>query len=233
MTFLAKDVMKRAATILQDNAGVRWPAPDLHLYLNDGLRDIAAMKPNARTKTVNLSLVSGSKQTLPDEYTVLSRVVRNMASPTVGAGAIRAISNTQIMDSLFPNWQDPSVVRPSKTVVHIIHDMADPRTFYVMPSNDGMGLIEVIVGTIPAPSAAPVTPLVHDDYIAPVDIADIYQSALTDYVLYRAYSKDSRAAGSAARAEAHLQLFGAAVSGFAEAELGMSLASYSNAKPKG
>lgn len=231
MAFQARDVMKRASTILQDMDAVRWPAIELHGYLNDGLREIVTLKPSANTKTVNLSLVEGTKQTLPAQYTVLSRVVRNMASPTAGASAIRPVARRDILDSQIPGWQDSTVMPFAKNVVHVIHDLADPRTFYVVPGNNGTGLIEAVVGAMPAVNAPPANTadqLLLDSYTNTVDIPDVYQNALIDYVLYRSYSKDNRVAGAAQRAVAHFELFRNAVGGFAQAEAAISLSAYVN-----
>jgi len=48
-------------------------------------------------------------------------------------------------------------------------------------------------------------------YDVPIDIHDMYKGALVDYVMYRAYSKDSSFAGSLARAAAHYQQFQGAI----------------------
>lgn len=40
-----------------------------------------------------------------------------------------------------------------------------------------------------------------------LDIDDIYGNAVIDYVLFRAYQKDSEYAGNAQRAQTHYQLF--------------------------
>lgn len=222
MTFKANEVMSRAATTLQDEDSVRWTAPELLKYLNDGLREIVTLKPNALTKTVELELDEGTLQTLPAQYTVLSRVIRNMTSAGVGAGAIRSLDARSIMDSFIPGWQDDNKVPFAKSVVHVIHDMAEPRTFYVAPGNDGTGIIEAVVGAFPNPVTGSGSNV--SGYTDTVDLPDTYMNPLVDYVLYRAYSKDARLAGSAARAQAHYSVFRAAVTDFSAAETGMSLA---------
>ena len=227
MTFTASDVMKRAATTLQDLGNVRWPVSELHDYLNDGLREVVRIKPNARSKTVNLNLAAGTLQTLPPEYTILSRVSRNMADANTGAEAIRALDSRSIMDAQIPNWQSASALPFSKTVIHVIHDTASPSSFYVVPGNDGTGIVEAVVGCLPQPSPVPgANPDQISSYSDEVDIPDIYQNALTDYILYLAYSKDARISGSAARAQAHYELFSQAVMGFGGVEDAMSLGTH-------
>ena len=228
MTFKSQDVLSRVSTTLQDGGHIRWPLSELHGYLNDGLRDIVSIKPNALSKTVNLDLAEGTKQTLPATYTVLSRVSRNMIDATTGGRAIRTMDSRSIMDSFMPGWQSEADVPFAATVVHVIHDIAEPRTFYVVPGNNGDGIIEAVVGSYPTPSPVPGSPTVLSNYTDNVDMPDIYMNALTDYVLYRAYSKDSRVAGSAARSQAHFALFREGVTGFANAENGMALSSHAS-----
>lgn len=225
MTFQTLDVLTRASTTLQDTSNVRWPLPELHGYVNDGMREIVTIKPNAVSKTVNLTMAEGTLQTLPAEYTILSRVSRNMATSTTGGGAIRRLESRSIMDSHIPSWQDPAVVPFAKKVVHVIHDIADPNKFYVAPGNDGNGIIEAVVGAYPTQSPTPGSDVnTLASYSDAMDVPDVYMNPLVDYVIYRAYSKDGRVAGSAARAAAHFQLFRESVTTFSQSENGMSLA---------
>lgn len=226
MSFTAAEVMQRAATTLGDENSVRWTAQELHRYLNDGLQKIVELKPNARSETVVLTMVAGTKQTLPDQYTVLSRVQRNLTDTDEGAGAIRTLDSKSVVDAMLPGWQDESVIPHVRKVEHVIHDLADPNTFYVVPGNDGTGRIEAVVGVMPTASPVPGSPGSVASYTDNVDIHDIYKNALTDYVLYRAFSKDARVAGVAARSVAHLELFNTAITGFANAEGSMALASH-------
>jgi hypothetical protein len=224
MAFQALDVMKRASIILQDDEAVRWTAPELLDYLNDGLGEIVLMKPNANTKTVNLSLAAGAKQTLAAEYSMLLRVVCNRI--TGNDSAIRPIASRSIIDAQIPNWQNSTALPQAAAVVHVIHDLADPRTFYVVPGNNGSGVVEAVVGALPAVTAAPSAPanLLIENYAANVDIPDIYRTPLIDYVLYRAFSKDAGMQGGQQRAVAHYELFKTAIAGFASAENALTLA---------
>lgn len=234
MAFAAKDVMRRAATTLQDLDAVRWPASELLDYLNDGIREIVTLKPNAKTTTTTINLSEGTLQTLPAQFTVLSRAVRNIAAAGQGGAAIRPLPNRALMDSQIPGWQDSTVLPFAKTVVHVIHDMADPRSFYVVPGNDGTGVIEVVVGETPDQVPVPSSdPQLIDSHTSNVDLPDLYQNMLADYVLYRCYSKDSRLAGSAARAQAHFELFRGTLTAMDGAERGISLATAANPQPAG
>ena len=223
MAFTAAQVMKSASTILQDDGSVRWTAPELRTYLNDGLRELVTIKPNAKTVTTTISLASGTKQELPDQYTILSRVVCNRIAGN--SKAIRPLAKREIMDAQIPDWQSTNGLPFAAGVTHVIHDLSDPRTFYVVPGNNGTGQIEVVVGAIPTPVPVPGSDvLAIESYTANVDAPDIYQNALMHYVLYAAFSKDAGIPGAGQRAAAHLELFRSGVTGFGAAESAMSVA---------
>lgn len=207
MAFTAKDVLYRASTILQDVGAVRWPYPELLIWLNDGMREIANIKPNATSKTTTMTLIAGTKQEIPATAHSLLEVTRNV-NPTTGAGgkAVTPIVR-QILDRQIPGWHDSTTLPFSATVLHIVDDALDQRVFYVVPGNDGTGKIEIVVSEVPTDLAAPANPLDLDAYTATVDLQDIYRNALVDYVLYRSFSKDMAMPGNAQRAAAHYQQF--------------------------
>lgn len=235
MAILASDIFRRAHVILQDVDAVRWPYPELREWLNDGLYEIALQKPNATAKTIILTLSTGTYQSVPEGYVSLIRVQRNLVDGTLpkkGGAAVTA-ANREIMDAQSPSWHDPLITPYQKSVVHVLADQADPRSFYVYPGNDGTGFVEATLSAIPTEIPAPdsttavgvpryddaggviavpsTDPAVLDAYRMAVDIRDIYRSALVDYLAYRSFTKDSQVAGSTARAGSHYQLFQAAL----------------------
>lgn len=212
MAITAADVMQRATVILQDDGAVRWPATELLKWLNDGQREIALIKPTAVTDTVEIELDTGSRQELAGSHLSLIRVHRNLANRDADVGgrtggrAIRAIERS-VLDNQLPGWSDPSVLPHSATVDHIVYDDTNPREFFVVPGNDGTGVIEATVALIPDDIAEPSNPLQIESYTAALAIPEIWRGALTDYVLYRAYSKDSQSPNAGNRAVMHYQQF--------------------------
>ena len=87
-------------------------------------------------------------------------------------------------------------------VKHYIFDEDDPRNYYVYPGISGNAYVEVVY------SASP-TDLANTSAVISVD--DIFANAIVDYVLFRAYQKDSEYAGNAQRAGTHYQLFTASI----------------------
>jgi hypothetical protein len=212
----AKEILRRASITLQDSGFVRWPVPELLIYLNDAMQAIALHKPNAVTDTIELSLQEGTLQRLEGNHISLIRMSRNLTSVDEDEGgrkggtAITAVSRTTL-DSIMAGWQDATVLPFSATVEHVIQDMADPRSFYVVPGNDGTGIVEAVVSILPTEIAEPTNPLSVDSYTAELTLPDVLRGALVDYVMYRAYSKDAADPNNASRAQAHYQMFANAI----------------------
>lgn len=78
MAFTAALVMNRANTILQDTGAIRWTPVELRDWLNEAVRAVITIKPNAKAEDVILTLAAGTKQTFPNQYTILSRAIRNI-----------------------------------------------------------------------------------------------------------------------------------------------------------
>ena len=67
MAISAQSTIRRAVDILQDNSSVRWPVDELVRYLNDGQREVALYRPDALVTNSTITLVAGSRQSLPGD----------------------------------------------------------------------------------------------------------------------------------------------------------------------
>lgn len=210
-TTKAKDILHRARIALNDADSTRWLLPELLIYLNDGLQEIALNKPNAVSETAEIALQQGTYQ--EHDFLALIRVTRNIANDAAapggrtGGSTITPIERS-VLDTSMPGWHDPTIYPNQKIVDHVVQDMAEPQSFYVVPGNDGTGKIEAVIARLPddivAPGASP-TNLESYDVIVPLQ--DVYRPVLLNYVLYRAFSKDATTPGSAQRAQAYYQMF--------------------------
>jgi hypothetical protein len=197
-TILGSAVLDRAGIILQDTTNIRWPTAELLGWLNDGQREIVLRKPDAYTKSEAIVLTaSETKQSIPAAGIQLIDVVRNMG--TGGATPGRAITRTEryILDSQRPDWNTET---GTSEVKHYMFDERNPKYFYVYPpQGPAPGYVEAVYSSAPAELATAAATLTLDD---------VYSSALLDYVLYRAYSKDSDIAPNAPqRAVGHYEAF--------------------------
>ena len=229
--FTAREILQRAGILLNDTGEYsdirRWSLRELCDWLNDGLAAIALQKPSATARTVTLSLVPGVLQTIPEKYVSILRPVRNVRNEYSDRQPRRMITVVpeQQISSVQPDWHDDTYVYPEQQVKHFIFDEVNPRSYYVYPSNDGTGAVEMVLCEQPEL----IKPIAGQDdtryeaYDVPVPIDDIYSGILLDYVLYRARSKDMQEAGSAQRAALHYQQFANA--------LGTKLSAEANTSP--
>lgn len=190
-TITAQTIISRAQTLLQDTTSIRWSSAELLGWLNDGQREIVTLRPSAFSKIANVTCVAGTKQTIPTaDGTLLLDVLRNMGTSGSAPGdAVRKVPR-QIMDSQTPGWHSAT---PSTTIKHYVFDERAPKTFWVYPPASAGTQVEVLYAATPTdvPSTSSV-----------ITLDDTYMSPLIDYLLYRAYSKDTEYAGNAERAKA-------------------------------
>lgn len=172
-------LLDRIKVLLQDPDATRYPRAELLVWLNDGQREIAAIRPDASAKRATISLHAGTRQTVPNESSGLIDLVRNiLTSPCRGSRAIRRVSMA-LLDSQAPDWHTRT---SSSTVKEYVLDPRTPKTFYVYPPATEGVLVEAVY-------AVPPTPLSSEGTAISVD--DIYANALVDYILFRAYAKET------------------------------------------
>jgi hypothetical protein len=195
-TVTAAQIIDRASIALQDIGNVRWKRPELLDDLNAGQRETVIRKPTAYTRLSTATMVAGTVQTLPTtdgtatiDPIQLIDVLRNACGR-----AVRVIER-DLMDLHNPDWHSAT---QTKLVQHYMVNVLDPTRFLVYPPNDGTGCLEVVYSANPPPIATEGAVIALDD---------IYQDALLDYVLYRAFSKDAEYAADPARAAARYAAF--------------------------
>ena len=207
MTVSVQSVIDRVQTQIQDTTGVRWPTDELVYWVNDAQREIALFKPDASATNATVTLVAGTKQSVPADGNRLLRAVRNMSAASGGTGgrSVRIVER-EILDAQTPSWHDPTITGDAahgSVVKHYIYDDQNPRNFYVYPGVATTAYLEIVY------SANPTTVALN----ANLSIPDIYANAVMDYVLYRAYGKDAEYAANQQRAATHYQLFLTSVTG--------------------
>lgn len=216
---LASEIMLKAGILLLDKDHIRWPLDELAGWINEGVRAIILAKPSASCSTVAISLAKGTHQILPAsiggretlQLVGVNRNLKSAAEPRVGGRAIRTAARA-LLDAQEPNWHNGSYVPYRREVRQVIFDENVPTEFYVYPGNDGSGVVEAAVSTLPPPVVAPggADQDVTATWALPVGLAEPYGGPLVDYVVSRAHMKDDTAA-DAGKATAHYQLFAAAL----------------------
>jgi hypothetical protein len=207
MAVAVAEIMNRAAYVLNDAGLTRWTPQEMLLWVNDGQREVVLNKPSANTDTVAIALAAATEQAVPATATQIVQILRN-----TGGAAITMVDRDD-MDQHVPGWSDTTIWPAQEVVEHAIYDPKQPHVFDVFPPNDGTGSIDAVVAVRPADIAEPGS---NPDQIASyaalnIALSDDYRVALTEYVLYRAFTKDSEFPAAAQRAMAHYQLFAAAI----------------------
>jgi len=212
MATTVQSVIDRVQAVLQDTTGVRWPVVgELVLWVNDAQREIALLKPDASAVNETITLVTGTKQSIPTAGNRLLKVVRNMSSAAsngTGKRAVRLVG-IEVLDGQSPDWHDPTVTGDAahtSIIKHYVYEESNPRNFYVYPGVSGNSYIEIMYSSNPATVAL----------AGNLSIPDIFANAVMNYVLYMAYMKDAEYAGNAQRASSHFQLFTTSVTGKAQ-----------------
>ena len=201
----AVSIINDASVLLNDVAFSRWSQSELLSWLNAGQLEVATQVVNSNANTQQIQLVAGSLQSSPEDSIRIVEFVRNMGvdGKTPGA-AIRQIDR-KTMDRFYPSWTSDV---PSGSVVHVMYDAVDNNSaFYVWPPQPNYPqYIEIIYAQIPQQ----ITNCAIGEKIT---IMPYYRNALLDYVLYRAFAKDSDSANQAQRSQAHYQMFMQAIGG--------------------
>ena len=190
------DIIDKAEEILQDTTNVRWTQATLLGYLNDAQREIVLYRPDANPVNESFTLAQASKQTLPAAGLRLLNIYKN-DSPTT-----KPITNIEkrVLDDQIEDWHGTT----GTTVEHYIYDPVDPKVFYVYPHPSGGGhTISIVYSS--APGDITISNFTSDTTVISLD--DVYANAILDYMLYRAYQKDTEYAGDMQRSAMYLQSF--------------------------
>lgn len=202
MPITAQSIIRRAVETLQDTTSVRWPVNELVRYLNDGQREIVLYRPDSMVTNATLTCVAGTKQALPANGAKLIEVIRNAAA-TSAKKSVRMI-NREILDAQTPGWHN---IAGSVDILHFVYDPRDPKTFYVYPPATTSAQLDIVYAAYPTDITEPADGALYTAVTGNISLPDIYGNALLEFVLYRAFMKDSEYAGNAQRAQAHYAAF--------------------------
>lgn len=187
--------------LIDENVTQRWSDAELLSWLSDGQRTVVAMSPSVGERTASMKLAEGTKQTVPAGAFQLLDVKRNMGADGGTPGRAVSVVTRELMDSFDPNWHASA---RSSTTKHYIYDPEQPKTFYAWPPSTGQNWVEL---------SAAYTPVEMTVVVDLLEIDDLYQTALFDYVMFRAHQKDSDYSAGEGKAGVYLGLFQAFMGG--------------------
>lgn len=177
-TVLVSDTISNARSTLVDAAGTTWTDADLEAYYNEGLRALALLKPDAYVVDGDVALAAGTRQVLPEGAVAIFDVEYNSTSK-------RRVTlvDKELLDEMNRFW--PAATQETD----VQHWCADPRertVFVVTPPNNGSGSVHAVYGAVP-PAVGMST-----GTSSAIPVGDQYEPAILQYVLHRAYAKNTK-----------------------------------------
>lgn len=184
------EIIDQVRLILQDVDKVRWQDTELFLWIGSAYREVVAVNPSVGAKVSTFTVTPGTFQTLPADGISLIDITRNLTGAKMPVHGI----DRKVLDNQYPTWHSDASTGQIKCYVY---DPAAPNQFWIWPQAGAGMTVELVYAAIPPRPTA-----LTDD----IAINDGYSGLLIDYLLYRAYSKDS-GNGDANLAQAYRQAF--------------------------
>ncbi|MBU3577578.1 DUF6682 family protein [Polynucleobacter sp. UK-Kesae-W10] len=236
---LVREVLYRVSDALQDLKPqfTRWTQRSLIAYLNDGQRAIAKYCPPACSRVDAIKLSPGTKQSLAfipaasvvpgDGSTAadvhgngLVSVIRNMGSDGLTPGNAIRIVDREVLDIYSPEWHTTTDTKVSG----FVFDPRIPKYFYVTPGVPASPAVWVEASFLADPLEVSATP----DYgyngsdTTTISIDPKFVDDLVNYILARAYGKDSESASNKVLADGYTTQFVGSINAQATALLGVN-----------
>lgn len=178
---VGKVITDRVRKLLRDidDGGIQWLDDELIDWLNEACAEIARIRPEASSQTINQSLNAGSLQTIPEGATLLLEAVCNVVLPSGDEGRIVRRVERNTLDNENLGWMTST---PSDVVKRYVVSQTNPRTYYVYPPHTGVSTsgLRLIVGSAPS---------VVSNLTSDLPLPDIYAAPIANYILYRAFGK--------------------------------------------
>jgi len=197
-TVLASKIADDVAKLLfDDNYDAFGPSDHLN-FINAGQKQAVLIKSDISISNDAVQLAVGTKQSISATGISFIKLVRNMGTDGLTPGKVIRFVDMASLDRHNPDWHTDTA---SATIELYTFDPRNPKHFYVFPPQPAanQGYAERIESVLPTDIAK------IGDVIT---IDDIYESALLNYDLYRAYSIDAKQSETAGKkAMFHYGLF--------------------------
>lgn len=203
------DIIESAKAVISDKLENTWTDEELLDWFNSAQVALVTLRPDALTRKEKFLCDKSSRQELPPPAIRLIRVDRNTSG-----GAIRETTR-EMLDELIPEWHDDA--SPSDTVEFYVFDTKEPKAFYLYPVPVSGHAVDLVYSY--APEKVSISDFTSDSTLIAVE--DTFKDVLLDYVLYRAYLKDTDTAEGVAKAQMHFQSFNFFLSGKTQSDAGL------------
>lgn len=179
-----------------DEGGIQWLDPELIEWINEACAEVARVRPEASSQTVDVNLAAGARQSIPAGATLLLEGICNVNVTTGAESRVIRRVGREDLDKENLEWM---METPSGTVKRYVPSKTDPRSFYVYPPHNGnadTGL-RLVVSTAPTIATAMTDPF---------PLPDIYAAPVANYVLFRAFGKQIESQDSQVRSDKFLKI---------------------------
>ena len=200
MAISAQSIIQRVVKTLNDETSIRWTIPELARYFNDGMREIAALRPDSMSTRTNHQLVAGYKQSIPANGTKLIDI---NANATGSKSAVTLVASA-ILDSQQRNWRN---IAGSIEILHYTYDPREPKTFEVYPPALATAILDLEYSALPTDIAVPADGSTFANVTGDFAMGDLFGNAQQHYILYRCYSNDTEFTANPAMAQTYQQRF--------------------------
>ncbi|EJL6538956.1 MULTISPECIES: DUF6682 family protein [Vibrio] len=188
MSVTIKGLIDRVARDLIDVRHVRWSRPELMDFVNDAISAMVIRRPDLSRTTAMIESSSYQVSLPADAYQILAvNHINQQAAQFV---------NIHKLNQLYPEWRKTAGVPVCWT-----RNELDETTLFLYPSPQAPVNVELVYSrTLQVASESDVFPL-----------PEIYLGVVSDFVMYRAYNKDSQNPAEGQKAQLHLQAFATAL----------------------
>jgi len=197
-------IINDVAKELGDPSMVTWNRPTLIGLLNQAVKQVILVRPDANSVTELVALVAGTKQNLPTGALRLLKVVRNMGVDGLTAGKAIKIVESDTLDAFDPDWHSNPQV---PVITSYLYDESAPNVFYVNPPADATTQVELQVSKIPSDLETDMNDTVFNDANTVVGLKDIYTNPIMEWILYKAFSFEKASSNSVQTANTHMNSF--------------------------
>lgn len=197
-------ILNDIAKELGDPTMVTWTRPTLISLLNQAVKQVILVRPDAYSVTELFVLAAGTKQDLPANALRLLNITRNMGVGGATPGRSIRLTTDDLLNAFDPDWHSKT---PKAVISSYVYDESTPDVFYVNPPADGTTQIEVQVSRVPDELDPDMDDATYNNAATVVGLSDIYVNPLMEWVLYKTFSFEASSASSVQTANTHMNSF--------------------------
>jgi peroxiredoxin len=194
-----KIIIEQVQTQLQDVDGDRWSAVELVQHADAAQLAICESRPDQFTSSRSKPLVPGYKQSIDEDVFSLVDITHNL---TLDYRRIVKV-DPAAMDVIRPGWRKSAA---SREIKHFMHNLDEPRIFYVFPPALDGAVVEEKVVLYPAQLPVATGPT-FQHVTGNLSVGRKWDNAVYNFVMFKAYSKDAEFGGNATLATGYKALF--------------------------